>query len=125
MCRNGKATRRQNALHHLGGTDSGDAIAVATRALVVHPCQQIADGLTGGGRVKDRQQMKATLHRDFHTGEEVQLTEPVRWRARAGLTLHICIGQLEPVDPLTGVVVGDRHAVDFGGHVLEQPCLRR
>ena len=32
VCRNGKATRRQNALHHLGGTDAGDAIAVTARA---------------------------------------------------------------------------------------------
>ena len=53
-----------------------------------------------GGRVEDRQQVKTALYRDFHTGNRYGRGEAAQWQARIGLVLHLCIGRLEPVDPL-------------------------
>ena len=37
----------------------------------------------------------------------------------------LSVGALERVDPPAAVVVGDRHAVDFSGHIAQQPVFRR
>lgn len=41
----------------------------------------------------------------------------------SGFLFHLSVGSLQRIDPFATVVVGDRDAVDPGGHELAQPAL--
>ena len=62
--------------------------------------------------------METTLHGELYAGKQHQ--GPKAWR---GLLFHPLVSSLERIDPNAGVVVGDRDAVDTGGHELGQPAL--
>ena len=59
---NGEPPISDDSFNHIGCTFAGYTIAVAACAVVFHLCQQVADGLTRGRRIKDREQMKPSLY---------------------------------------------------------------
>ena len=118
MGRDGDGSRLMNCCDGVEQTCAGDSITVATRRGIPHGPEQAGYIGTCTVWVEQGQKMAAALHRELHAGKQDK--GPEAW---PGLLLHPLVGRLQAIDPIAAVVVGDRDAVDTGGHELTQPAL--
>ena len=106
--------------HDLDDGRIGRSLVSASFAVVSDGSEQAVDvaGLLAG--IEDGEHMRAAACGDL--GAREQIERPI---LSMRLVLQAVHGRLEPIDPLAGIVIGDRDAVDARPHEIKQPVSRR
>jgi hypothetical protein len=118
MGRDGDSSGFDDCLDRFSGACTCNSIAIARRTDIAHSSEQPFHIRTSSARIEKSQQVEPTLHGDLHAREEHEGP-----KARRVHLLHPLVSLLETIDPCTGVVIGDRDAVNTGSHELAQPAL--